>query len=56
LDKVAEQRRKLAEEMARLEAIRVNSYSGLEGLTSAALLDQIRAFKLIDKVRLCAHQ
>jgi hypothetical protein len=25
---------------------------GLEGLTSAALLDQIRAFKLIDKVRL----
>ena len=50
LAKAAEQQRKLDAEVARLAAVRVTLVSALQGMSSAALLDQIRVFKLIDKV------
>ena len=49
LAKAAEQQRKLESEIARLASLRVWTLSALEGMSSTELLDQIRAFKLIDK-------
>ena len=51
LEKAAEQRLKLADEITRLAALRVACTSALEGLSSADLLDQIRVFKIVDKAR-----
>jgi hypothetical protein len=50
LEKAAEKQRKLDEELARLQALRVDHCKALEKLLSDALLDQIRVFKLVDKV------
>lgn len=50
LQKAAEKQRKVDAELARLAALRVDRVSLLRGMSSAELLDQIRAFKLIDQV------